>query len=154
SVPPDTAASVWAIATCRALNRQKREADEPRKARISCDFTPDPRRAVLVVRPLGVDDPIGFVRARLARLAGPDQPLLAAQARFVAQATRLYTRTPLGLARQLAASAAQPTEPVPTDTPTVRRRDDLTGLASLEGRPTFTPTVEDALVIGPAETKP
>lgn len=153
-VPPDTAAAAWAAATCRAFNRQKRDTDEPRKARIACDYDPDPRRGLLVVRPLGADDPLGLVRARLARLAAADQPLLAAQAQIVAQATRLYTRTPLGLARQLSGSAAIPSEPVLGASPVARRRDDLTGLASLAGRPALTLTVEDALLIGPAEARP
>lgn len=153
-IPPDPVSAGWAIATCRALNRQKRDTDEPRKARIACDFAPDPRRPVLVVRPLGSDDPIAFVRQRLARLTAADHPLLLTQAQFVAQAVRLYTRTPLGLARQLSATAAAPAQPVPTDRPAARRRADLTGLTSLAGMQPFTLAVEDALVIGPAEVRP
>lgn len=153
-VPPNAAAAAWAGAVCRALNRQRPAADEPRKARVACDFDPDPRRGALVLRPIGSDDPVGLVRARLARLGGPDQALLTAQAQFMAQAVRLYTRTPLGLARQLAASPALPLGPVPLDSPVTRRRDDLTGLASLAGRPGLTLAVEDALLVGPAEPKP
>lgn len=153
-VPPTATASAWAGAICRALNRQKPTADESRKSRIGCDFDPDPRRAALVLRPIGADDPVAFVRARLARLGGPDQGLLASQAQFMAQAIRLYGRTPLGLARLLAASPAQPPGPVPPDSPVTRRRDELLGLASLGGRPAFTLTVEEALLIGPAEPKP
>ncbi|MBZ5708459.1 hypothetical protein [Nannocystis pusilla] len=153
-VPPTAAASAWAGAICRALNRQKPAADEPRKSRIGCDFDPDPRRAALVLRPIGADDPVAFVRARLARLGGPDQGLLASQAQFMAQAIRLYGRTPLGLARLLAASPAQLPGPVPPDSPVTRRRDELLGLASLGGRPALTLTVEEALLIGPAEPKP
>ncbi|MDC0668605.1 hypothetical protein [Nannocystis radixulma] len=153
-VPPTAAASAWAGAICRALNRQKPTADESRKSRIGCDFDPDPRRAALVLRPIGADDPVAFVRARLARLGGPDQGLLASQAQFMAQAIRLYGRTPLGLARLLAASPAQLPGPVPPDSPVARRRDELLGLASLGGRPVLTLTVEEALLIGPAELKP
>lgn len=153
-IPADTGAAAWAGALCRAVNRQKREADEPRKAKLTCDYEPDPRRGVLMIRPFGVDDTIGFVRARLARLADAEAPLLASQAAFVAQALRLRVRTPLGLARQLAASAASPAGPVPTDSPIVRPLDDLTGLEALAGRPTLTLAVEDALLVGPAETRP
>ena len=153
-VAADTGAAAWAGAVCRAINRQKREADEPRKAKLVCEYEPDVRRGVLLLRPIGVDDTIGFVRARLARLDGPDAPQLAAQAAFVAQALRLRVRTPLGLARQLAASAASPLGPVPTDTPAARPLDALTGLDALAGRPTLTLAVEDALLVGPAETRP
>ncbi|PCC71875.1 hypothetical protein SAMN02745121_03227 [Nannocystis exedens] len=153
-VPADAASSAWAGAICRALNRQKPTPEEPRKSRIGCDFDPDPRRAALVLRAVGAEDPAAFVRARLARLGGPDQPLLVAQAQFMAQAIRLYARTALGLARLLAASPAQIPGPVPVDSPVARRRDDLLGLASLAGRPGLNLTVEDALLIGPAEPKP
>lgn len=153
-IPADTGAAAWAGALCRAVNRQKREADEPRKAKLTCDYEPDPRRGVLMIRPFGVDDTIGFVRARLARLADAEAPLLASQAAFVAQALRLRVRTPLGLARQLAAAAASPAGPVPTDSPIARPLDDLTGLEALAGRPTLTLAVEDALLVGPAETRP
>lgn len=153
-IPADTGAAAWAGALCRAVNRQKREVDEPRKAKLTCDYEPDPRRGVLMIRPFGVDDTIGFVRARLARLADAEAPLLASQAAFVAQALRLRVRTPLGLARQLAASAASPAGPVPTDSPIARPLDDLTGLEALAGRPTLTLAVEDALLVGPAEPRP
>lgn len=153
-VPADGASSAWAGAICRALNRQKPAAEEPRKSRIGCDFDPDPRRAALVLRAVGADDPAAFVRARLARLGGPDQPLLTSQAQFMAQAIRLYARTALGLARLLAASPAHIPGPVAVDSPTARRRDDLLGLTSLAGRPGLNLTVEDALLIGPAEPKP
>jgi len=153
-IRPNAADSAWAGAICRALNRQKPTADEPRKSRIGCDFDPDPRRAALILRPIGAEDPVAFVRARLARLGGPDQPLLTSQAQFMAQAVRLYARTPLGLARLLAASPAMPPGPVPPDSPVARRRDDLIGLTSLAGRQGLTLSVEDALLIGPAEPKP
>ena len=152
-VPADAAAAAWAGVLCRGLNRQKRGPDEPRKARIACVYHPDPRRALLVIRPLGTDDPIGLTRARLARLGAGDLPLLNAQARFVAQMLRLHVRTPLGLARQLATSAPSPRAPAPSSVPFARRRDELTGLASLGGRPALTLTVEDALLIGPPERK-
>ncbi|MFY0536068.1 hypothetical protein [Nannocystis pusilla] len=153
-IPADGASSAWAGAICRALNRQKPTPEEPRKSRIGCDFDPDPRRAALVLRAVGADDPAAFVRARLARLGGPDQPLLTSQAQFMAQAIRLYARTALGLARLLAASPAKIAGPVAVDSPAARRRDDLLGLASLAGRPGLNLTVEDALLIGPAEPKP
>lgn len=151
-VPPNPAAAMWAGALCRAINRQKRENDEARKARLACDFDPDPRRGALLLRSAGIDDPIAFVRARLARLATTDAPLLAAQAGFVAQALRLRVRTPLGLARQLAAAAATQIEAVPRDTPAPRELDQLTGLASLTGAPALTLAVEDALILTPGAT--
>ena len=105
-VPPSAAASVWATALCRAINRQKKpaEPEELRRARLSCDHEADARRGVLILRPSAVDDPHAFIQARLDRLApgGPDAPLLQAQAAVVAQALRLAVRTPAGLARQLA----------------------------------------------------
>ncbi|MDC0717834.1 hypothetical protein [Nannocystis bainbridge] len=153
-IPADGAASAWAGAICRALNRQKPAAEEPRKSRIGCDFDPDPRRAALVMRAVGTEDPAGLLRARLARLGGPDAPLLTAQAQFMAQATRLYARTALGLARLLAGSPARYPGPVPVDSPVPRRRDDLLGLTSLAGRPGLNLTVEDALLLGAAEPKP
>ncbi len=150
-IPANNDAAAWAGAICRALNRQKRENDEPRKARLLCDYEPDTRRGALMLRTVAVDDTIGFVRARLARLAGADAPLLAAQAAFVAQATRLRVRTPLGLARQIAASSASPSGPVPGDS---RPLDALTGLAALAGRPNLGLAVEDALLVVPAEVRP
>jgi hypothetical protein len=152
-VPANNLAAGWAGALCRALNRQKREANEPRNARLICDYEPDPRRGALLVRPVGVEDPIGFVRARLARLAGSDAQLLTAQAAVVAQATRLRVRTPLGLARQLAASAPLPIDPPPAAAPIARPLDVITGLASLADRPALTLTVENALVLA-AEVRP
>jgi hypothetical protein len=147
-VPANNAAAGWAGAICRALNRQKREASEPRNARMICDYEPDPRRGALLIRPVGVDDPLEFVRGRLARLSGSDAPLLSQQVAVVAQATRLRVRTPLGLARQLAASPPLPIDPPPGDTPQARPLDVITGLASLADRPALALSVETALLIG------
>jgi hypothetical protein len=105
-VPATAAGGAWAATLCRAINRQKKapEPEEPRKAKLSCDYEPDPRRGVLLLRPSGVDDPWALVKARLARLApgGVDAGLMEAQAQIVAQAIRLTARTPQGLARLLA----------------------------------------------------
>lgn len=152
-VPADNAAAGWAGAICRALNRQKREGNEPRSARMICDYEPDPRRGALLIRPVGVDDPVEFTRGRLARLSGSDAALLAQQAAVVAQATRLRVRTPLGLARQLAASPALPIDPPPGDAPVARPLDVITGLASLADRPALTLSVETALLLGPEAPK-
>lgn len=152
-IPANNLAAGWAGAICRAINRQKREASEPRNARLICDYEPDPRRGALLLRPIGVDDPIGFVRARLARLAGSDAALLTGQAAVVAQAVRLRVRTPLGLARQLATSAPLPLDPPPGPAPVARPLDGITGLASLADRPALALAVESALVLG-TEVKP
>lgn len=135
-VPPSAAASVWATALCRAINRQKKaaEPEEPRKARLGCDHEADPRRGVLILRPGNVEDPQAFIRARLARLApgGADAALLQAQAALVAQALRLAVRTPAGLARQLALSAVE--VPPVGGGPSFQQQhrvDELTGLAAL-----------------------
>lgn len=164
AVPPTPAANAWAAALCRAVNRQKKapEPDEPRKARLSCDLEPDPRRGVLILRPSGVDDPWALVRARLARLApgGADAPLLQSQAATVAQALRLAQRTPQGLAQQLAQAAADdPTTPQATFI-RQHRVEDLTGvsaLADLASLPREAPgllRIEDAVVFTYPEVGP
>lgn len=135
-VPPSAAAGAWATALCRAINRQKKppEPEEPRKARLSCEYEPDARRGVLILRPGNVDDARALVRARLARLGpgGADAALLQAQAAVVAQALRLAVRTPAGLARQLAMSEVP--APPGGGGPSFQhqhRVDELTGLAAL-----------------------
>lgn len=139
-VPPTPPAALWAAALCRTINRQKRESDEPRKGRLVCEYEPDPRRGALILRPIGVDDPVTFVRGRLARL--PSDPGLAAQTSFIGQVLRLRVRTPLGLARLLAETP--PAQALSAPTP--RDLDALIGLASLAGAPPLTLTLEDALV--------
>jgi hypothetical protein len=132
AVPPTAAGGAWAATICRAVNRQKKppEPEEPRKARLSCDYEPDPRRGVLIFRPSGHDDPWALVRGRLSRLApgGADAALLQGQAAAVAQAIRLAARTPRGLARILVGSGA----PRPQGAASHEHRvDELTGVASL-----------------------
>lgn len=164
-VPPSAAASVWATALCRAINRQKKaaEPEEPRKARLGCDHEADPRRGVLILRPGNVEDPQAFIRARLARLApgGSDAPLLQAQAALVAQALRLAVRTPAGLARQLALSAVE--VPPVGGGPSFQQQhrvDELTGLAALADPTGLTRVapgllrLEDAVVLTFPEAQP
>lgn len=155
-IPPTAAGGAWAAAVCRAINRQKKapEPEEPRKARLVCDLEPDARRGVMILRPVGTEDPGSFVRARLARLApgGPDAAVLQAQVAIVGQAIRLAARTPEGLARLLAmgtpASAGGG-----SSFQQQHRVDELIGLASLAdpaGREKAAPgllRVEDAVVL-------
>lgn len=163
-VPPTPAANAWAASLCRAINRQKKapEPEESRKARLTCDYEPDPRRGVLILRPSGVDDPWALVRARLARLApaGSDAPLLQTQAATISQALRLARRTPQGLAQQLAQAAVDdPTAPQSSFN-RQHRVDDLTGVSALAdpaGLQREAPgllRIEDAVVFTYPEARP
>jgi hypothetical protein len=164
-VPPSAAAGVWATALCRAINRQKKaaEPEEPRRARLTCDYEADVRRGVLILRPGNAEDPQAFVRARLTRLGpgGADAALLQAQAAIVAQALRLAVRTPAGLARQLAMSAVEvpPVRGGPSFQQT-HRIDELTGLAALADPAALARVapgllrVEDAVVLTFPEAQP
>jgi hypothetical protein len=113
---------------CGALARQRRHADEPARAKIKCTIDEDPRRAVLVLEARGTDDPVGFVRRRLERLRGTDASVLETQRARTREALAMRTRTPLALARRMAA-----VEPVgrKTDAPPMRPLAELTGAASL-----------------------
>jgi len=156
-VPATAAGGAWAAAICRAINRQKKspEPEEPRKARLSCDYEPDPRRGVLLLRPSGVEDPWALVRARFARLApgGADAGLLQAQAGIVAQGIILAARTPQGLARLLAMGGAPPVAASGGKSQMQHRVEDLIGAAALvdpAGRERAAPgllRVEDAVVL-------
>lgn len=156
-VPATAAGGAWAGAVCRAINRQKKgaEPDEPRKARLSCDYEADPRRGVLILRPSGVDDPWALVRARLARFApgGVDAGLLQAQAAIVAQGVRLMARTPQGLARLLAMGGPPNLAAAGGKFQQQHRVDDLIGVSALQdpaGRERAAPgllRVEDAVVL-------
>jgi hypothetical protein len=164
-VPPNAAAGAWATALCRAINRQKKaaEPEEPRRARLTCDYEADVRRGVLILRPGNAEDAQAFVRARLARFApgGADAALLQAQAAIVAQALRLAVRTPAGLARQLAMSAVEvpPVGGGPSFQQT-HRIDELTGLAALADPAALARVapgllrVEDAVVLTFPEAQP
>lgn len=164
-VPPSAAASAWATALCRAINRQKKpaEPEEQRKGRLACEHEPDARRGVLILRAGGVEDHQAFIRSRLARLApgGPDAALLQAQAAVVAQALRLAIRTPAGLARQLALSAVE--VPAVGGSPSFQQQhriDELTGLAALADPAGLTRVapgllrVEDAVLLTFPEGQP
>jgi hypothetical protein len=164
-VPPTAAAGAWATALCRAINRQRKalEPEEPRRARLTCDYEADARRGVLILRPGNAEDPQAFIRARLARLApgGADAALLQAQAALVAQALRLAVRTPPGLARQLAMSAVEvPAAPGGPSFQQTHRIDELTGLAALADPAALARVapgllrVEDAVVLTFPEGQP
>ena len=163
-VPATPAAGAWAAAICRSINRQKKgpEPEEARKARLSCEFEGDPRRAVLMLRPSNADDPWALVRARLARLApgGADTALLASQAATVAQAMRLAQRSPQGLAQQLAFSAADEIGGPRAAFTSQHRVEDITGVAaladpaSLQREAPGLLRVEDAIVLTLPEAKP
>ena len=164
TVPPTPAANAWAAALCRAINRQKKapEPEEQRKARLTCDYEPDPRRGVLILRPSNVDDPWALVRARLARLAqsGSDAALLQSQAAVIVQALRLARRTPQGLAQQLAQVPVEdPTTPH-TEFTRQHRIEDLLGEAALSDPSSLQREapgllrVEDAVVFIHPEARP
>jgi hypothetical protein len=126
-IPPAPAASLYAHAICRALSRQRRVDPEDRRLKISCAIDPDPRRGAMLVQAVGVDDPVAAVALRLERLRGADAPLLSAQLAAAADDRRFERRTPLGLARQLAAAS----EPDPAAAPATTL-DALTATGELE----------------------
>ncbi len=64
-VAPDPGRVLEATVWCKALNRQRRHEGEPSRARLGCHLDVDPRRATLVVKATGVDDPVALVRGRL-----------------------------------------------------------------------------------------
>ena len=117
-----------ADAMCRAIQRQRRVADESPRARLKCSIDEDPRRGILVLKAGGVEDPVAFIRARLERLRTADAAVLASQRELVREDLAMRLRTPLALARRLAASA-----PVGRDraAPPMLPLAELTGAASL-----------------------
>ncbi|HLT36414.1 MAG TPA: hypothetical protein VK034_09010, partial [Enhygromyxa sp.] len=82
AVPGTPQARAWAQVLCGTLNRQKRGASDPPKARLRCTYADDPRRPLLVVRAVGHDLAIGpepLIAERLARVADAGaEPELAA----------------------------------------------------------------------------
>jgi hypothetical protein len=101
------AAVAWAKVWCRTFNRQRRTPADPRRARLRCHLDEDPRRPTLTVRTSGVDDPWAFVQSRIAAIAdGRDARLVERELGFVRAGLEFELRTPLGLARALARSAA------------------------------------------------
>jgi hypothetical protein len=142
------AAIKWAQVWCRTLNRQRRAQSDPRRARLRCHLDEDPRRPTLTVRATGVDDPWAFVQGRLAAIAdGREARLVERELAVVRSALELELRTPYGLARALARSAAHapPTEPDKHE----RAMHLLTGLHDLRETSRF-PTIDDALPAGAA----
>lgn len=131
ALAPGPASIARARVLCGTLQRQRRIPDEPARARVRCSIDPDPRRATLVVRVTGTDDPIEFLRQRLARIdAGSEASLLARQRRLVLQDLELSLRTPLELARTLAWAPPR-TDEEATEATAVRSLDTVTGLAAL-----------------------
>lgn len=107
-VAPDPASLGQATVWCKALNRQRRHAGEPARARVRCHLDVDPRRATLVLRATGVDDPVAFVQARIDRLEhGDDTPLVERQRETVRREWAVELRGPLPLARRLAAARVE-----------------------------------------------
>jgi hypothetical protein len=138
----------WAQVWCRTLNRQRRAATDPRRARVRCHLDEDPRRPTLTVRATGVDDPWAFVQTRIAAIAGGQEAkLVERELQFVRHGVELELRAPLGLARALARSAA---DAPPTDSDKHERAVHLlTGLHDLR-EPSRFPNIDDALPAGAA----
>jgi hypothetical protein len=133
-IGPSPADQLRATVWCKAINRQARTDPEPNRARLRCHLDEDPRRGALVLRASGVDDPLAFVTARLARIEdGTDAPLVDRERAVVLDRERFDLRTPLPLARRLAQSAAESPRGV-----TQRAVDDLTGVAALDSVSTVT----------------
>ncbi len=127
-VAPDPASLGQATVWCKALNRQRRHGGESSRARVRCHLDVDPRRAALVVRATGVDDPIALVRARIERLDAEDVPLVERQRQEVEREWALELRGPLPLAQRLAAARLELEPPLGWRT---RPLAALTGMAEL-----------------------
>lgn len=135
AVPGNPQARAWAQVLCGTLNRQKRGANEPAKARVRCTYEDDPRRPLLVVRAIGFDPALGpepLIAERLARVAdGNAEPELAAlieeQRVRIEHDLEFAVRAPLDLASQLASS----TEQTGAAGPPLRERDEIVGLPTL-----------------------
>jgi hypothetical protein len=126
-VPPGSEELERARILCRVINRQRRVDPEPERARLRCHLDEDPRRAVLVLRASGVEEPVDLVRDRLRRIfEGEDQRLLEQQRDIVARSFELELSTSLGLARRLATSDPRAAPSSATDPK--RRLGELTGL--------------------------
>lgn len=128
-VPPGSEQADWARVWCRVINRQRRGKEDPRRARLRCHLDEDPRRATLILRASGVEDPLELVRARIGRIAeGQDDRLVDRQQRIVAQQIDFALSTPLGLGRRLATLDPR-ASPSKTTTHELAR---LTGLHALQ----------------------
>jgi hypothetical protein len=135
-VAPDPASLLQATVWCKGLNRQRRHEGEPARVRVKCHLDVDPRRPTLVVEVTGADDPVALVRSRIERLEQEDAPLVERQRQAVRHEQTLELRTPLPLARRLAAAevSPQPTQPTEPTEPTAGEA------AAPEGSPTPPPT--------------
>lgn len=107
-VAPDPASLLQATVWCKGLNRQRRHEGEPARVRVKCHLDVDPRRPTLIVEATGADDPVALVRSRIERLEHEDAPLVERQRQAVRHEQTLELRTPLPLARRLAAAEASP----------------------------------------------
>lgn len=154
-IPPSPADLLRATVWCKVLNRQPRVDDDPGRARLRCHLDEDPRRAALVLRASGVDDPLAFVQARLARIeSGTDAALVDRERGVVLDRERLALRAPLPLARRLAQSAAASGSGVAQ-----RALDELTGIAALDSASSVTssaalPIAAAVRVVGPKPEGP
>ena len=155
-IPPSPADLLRATVWCKVLNRQSRADAEPARARLRCHLDEDPRRAALVLRASGVDDPLALVNARLARIEdGTDAPLVDRERAVVLDRERLELRTPLQLARRLAQSGADG----PGGGVTQRALDRLTGVEALKSGPSVSssatlPIAAAVRVVGPKSEDP
>jgi hypothetical protein len=128
-VPPGTEELERARLLCRVINRQRRVDPEPARVRLRCHLDEDPRRAALVLRATGTDDPLALVNARLQRIfEGTDDRLVEQQRDIVARALALELSTPLGLARRLATSDPRRG---PAGASPLRPLGELTGLDTI-----------------------
>lgn len=128
-VPPGTEELERARLLCRVINRQRRSDDESAGGRLRCHLDEDPRRAALVLRATGAEDPVALVRARLRRITeGEDDRLLEQQRQHVARSLVLELSTPLALARRLATT--DPRSSSDDEPSTERPLAHLTGLGA------------------------
>jgi hypothetical protein len=113
-----------------------------------CHLDEDPRRPALTLRATGVDDAWAFVQARIAAIAdGRDARLVERELAVVRSALEFELRTPFGLARALARSAAD--APPTTADKAERAVHLLTGLHDLRDPSRF-PEINDVLPGGAA----
>ncbi|MBX7082555.1 MAG: hypothetical protein K1X88_25345 [Nannocystaceae bacterium] len=133
-IAPDPASQAWASVLCGAVNRLKRAASEPTRVRLRCAIEDEPRRAVMVLRPSGSDDPVALVRQRFERLRTDELELLDKERATVAEQLAHELRTPLSLARHLARNApVRASEPeTPGEAPPMRALAELLATTALQ----------------------
>ncbi len=128
-VAPDPAAIAQATVFCKAINRQRRRAGEPGRARVRCHLDFDPRRPTMVIATSGAEDPHDLLKLRVDRLEqGEDDRLIERQRESVRRDRVQQLRSALPLARELSAAGTRPSiEPGWLTRPTAA----FTGLAEL-----------------------